>query len=144
VWVVRDTHDSHQDRWVDVAYSIEVPIATQGEHFTAAFVIAECKSGYSNSRSLLSSFCKKFFQKAKSFAHNNFKYYFVATFICEFDFKIDSPETDDLPNNLETVVQVIGDNCCPLIHRFLKAESVIDGTAASLETSVISSQEGLP
>lgn len=58
VWVVLDGHSSYQNRWIDVAYSIEVPPDTG---YRAAYAIMECKTGYCHQTSKLAGFCSEFF-----------------------------------------------------------------------------------
>jgi len=82
IWVVRDTHNSHQDRWVDVAYPIEV-----ADQYEAGFVLMECKTGYKkrHQQKDLEVFCDRFFKKAANFAQMHPSFFFVVTFVSECD-----------------------------------------------------------
>lgn len=72
-WIVLDKHNAHQNRWIDFAYTIEVP-----DGFKAAHVIVECKTGYENDRAKLNGYCKKFFAEASQFARTQSDIFFVA------------------------------------------------------------------
>ena len=116
VWVVLDEHNSHQNRWIDVAYSIEVPPDTE---YRAAYVIMECKTGYRDRTSQLAGFCQEFFKAAAVFAFSKPDYYFVAVFACEHTFSQKQGAATAV--NLETAVKVITTESCPAISRFLRA-----------------------
>ena len=59
IWVVRDTHQNNQDRWVDVAYSIKV-----SDSYEKGLALIECKTGYKKKLNLLGGFYGDFCRKA--------------------------------------------------------------------------------
>lgn len=119
VWVVLNEHNSHQNHWIDVAYSIEVPADTD---YHAAYVIMECKSGYYKERAKLAGFCEEFFEKAGVFAASKPDYYFVAVFACEHRFD-PAQLARESSGNLVTTVKMITTESCPTISRFLSADT---------------------
>jgi hypothetical protein len=132
IWVVRDTHNSKQNRWVDVAYSIVVP----SDSYRAGFVLLECKTGYKNQSRELNAFCDKFFQEAATYAQMYPDYYFVATFVCEFEFARQEALSIFLPSNMVTAVQAIR-NTCPSISKFLAADPTDDDNTDALVHEVV-------
>lgn len=120
VWVVRDTHNSHEDRWVDVAYMIKLP-TNLSMRFKAGFVFIECKTRYKDNKKKLARFLQIFFKNAKTFARTWPVYYFMAVFVCEYDFTQEQI-TADLPPNLATTVVVINEQNCPWISHFSAAD----------------------
>jgi len=97
IWVVRDTHQNNQDRWVDVAYSIKVSCPNK-----VGFAIIEAKSGYKKTPQQLCAFYKDFCRKAVELAHAHPDTYLIAVFACEYEFPHQNL-TIALPDNLATV-----------------------------------------
>jgi len=144
IWVVRDTLDSHQKRWVDVAYSIKLP---NNSKFRAGFVMIECKTGYKKRTSDLSDLCRDFFAEAAQFARLHSSFYFMAIFACEFDFP--KPTETTLPTNMHTAVVTISSTgpwaCCPVISKFLAADPSSGGYGNALAEDLLparASEEG--